>query len=290
MPIQSLFMRDRLPAKRDGREADAELIARRATLTELSGPADADGYETIAGIRCAVSSHPQPRAIIVHCHGGGYRHGTARGWAAFGGRLAAATASRVILPDYSLAPEHPFPAAIHEIVDVIEQVADTNEAGLPLLISGDSAGGGLATAVASLLARPAPVAAIVLLSPWLDLRLTADSFTRCAVTDPIFSHDAAVEAVEGYMQGLAADHPLASPLLADLGGLPPVQIHASTGEVLVDDSLLLIQRLAEEGVRADLHVEVGPPHVWPVCFPEMPESERSMRLIGRFVDEVTSSR
>lgn len=267
-----------------------ELVARRATLVELSGAADADRYESIAGLRCAICAPPRPRAILVHCHGGGYRHGTARGWAAFGGRLAAATNSQVVLPDYSLAPEHPFPVAIHEIVDVVDDILANNDTGLPVLLTGDSAGGGLALAVASLLVRPAPLAGIVLLSPWLDLRLAAASYQRCAATDPIFSYDAAVEAVGGYLQGLDADDGLASPLLADLAGLPPFQIHAANGEVVIDDSFLLAARLAEAGVRADLHVEVGAPHVWPVCFTDMPESARTMELIARFVDEVAPQR
>lgn len=218
MSSETIIQRDRLPPRRAGFAPDAELVARRDTLAELSGADDADRYETIAGLRCAISSPADPRAIIVHCHGGGYRHGTARGWAAFGQRLAAITASRVILADYSLAPEFPFPVAIHEIAEVLDEVfAGRN--GLPVLLSGDSAGGGLALAVVALIARPIPLAGMVLLSPWADLRLIADSFKRCAGSDPVFSQDAALEAVEGYLQGVAVDDPLASPLLADLTGL-----------------------------------------------------------------------
>lgn len=285
MTIDPAFLKTTLPPLRPGVPADTELEARRAGIAELSGPAPEVTYAEHGGLRCAVAAAADPRATIVHCHGGGYRHGTARGWFAFAQRLAAATGCTVILPDYSLAPEAPFPAAIHEVLQVLGEVLDA--ANGPLVLSGDSAGGGLALAAATIMAQPERLGGIVLLSPWLDLRLTSETYQRCAASDPVFSQEAATISAAAYLQGAAPDHPLASPLLADLHGLPPVQIHVGAGEVLLGDSLALLDRLADAGVRGELFLEPGAPHVWPVGLPDLPASHRVLTQIARFVDELS---
>lgn len=280
---QDTQLRSGLPPRRNGPAPDADLLARRASIAELSG-AGPVAYVDIAGLRCAVADVAAPRATIVHCHGGGYRHGTAQGWAAYATRMASATGARILVPEYALAPEQPFPNALHEIVAVIAALADATDA--PLILTGDSAGGGLALAAASVFARPLPVAGIALLSPWLDLRLGAASYDRCAATDAMFSHAAASVSAAAYLQGIASDDPLASPLLGDLAGLPPVQLQVGAGEVLVDDSLALAARLVDAGVRVDLHVEPDVPHVWPVIMPDLPAARRALLRLARFIDDI----
>ena len=278
------MLRQALPALRDGRKPDPELLARRASIAELSGPASPK-YVEIGGLRCAIATSDVPRARIVHCHGGGFRHGSARGWAAFASRVAAVAEVEVLVPDYSLAPERPFPAAIHEIAAVIAALVDQSSP-LPLILAGDSAGGALALAVATMLERPVPLAGMILLSPWLDLRLVANSHRRCAASDATLSRETLAVSAEAYLQGVSPDDPLASPLLGDLAGLPPVQVQVGSDEVLCDDSLELAERLAAAGVRCDLYLEPGVPHVWPVPFPDLAASTRALARVRRFVTDV----
>lgn len=275
------LLRAPLPAERPGRPADALLLERRAGIAGLSGPAE-PVEQVIGGISCVVATVPQPRATWLHFHGGGYRHGAARDWAAFADRLAQATGSRVVLPDYRLAPEHPCPAALNDALAVAAALAA--DAPGPLLLSGDSAGGGLALAAASLMKRPLPFVGIALISPWLDLRLSAASFTRCAATDPIFSRESAAVSAEAYLQGLDCADPLASPLLGDLSGLPPVHLQVSASEVVVDDSTSLAGRLAAANVEAELFVVPDVIHDWPVVRPDEPQSKRALIRLARFLD------
>ena len=278
------MLRQALPALREGREPDPELLARRALIAELSGPATPK-YVEFGGLRCAVATSAVPRARIVHCHGGGFRHGSARGWTAFASRLAAVADVEVLVPDYSLAPERPFPAAIHEIVSVLTAIQEGTSA-LPLILAGDSAGAGLALATASVLERPVPLAGIIFLSPWIDLRLDANSFRRCAASDATLSRETLAVSAEAYLQGVSPENPLASPLLGDLTGLPPVQVQVGSDEVLCDDSLALAERLAAAGVRCELYLEPGVPHVWPVPFPDLAASVRALARVGCFVSDV----
>ena len=278
------MLRQALPALREGREPDPELLARRALIAELSGPATPK-YVEFGGLRCAVATSAVACARIVHCHGGGFRHGSARGWTAFASRLAAVADVEVLVPDYSLAPERPFPAAIHEIASVLTALFQ-EASPLPLILAGDSAGGALALAVASVIERPVPLAGIILLSPWLDLRLDANSYRRCAASDATLSRETLAVSAEAYLQGVSPEDPLASPLLGNLAGLPSVQIQVGSDEVLCDDSFALAERLAAEGVRCELHLEPGVPHVWPVPFPDLAASVRALARVGRFVTNV----
>lgn len=273
-----------LPPKRTGRAPAPDLVERRAAIAQLSGP-DPGAYVKVGNLTCAEASHQRPRALIVHCHGGGYRHGSAAGWAAFGARLATVTRTRVLVPDYSLAPESPCPAAIHELVGVLAEALGQAER-LPVILAGDSAGGGLALAIANALKRPMPLAGLVLFSPWLDLRLQAEGYERCAATDLVFSKMSAAASADEYLQGMPADHPLASPLLGALEGLPPILVQAAAGEVLLDDSLALVHRAAAAGVRAQLHIEPDVQHVWPVMSPDSPASARALERVSRFLDEI----
>lgn len=166
-----------LPAERVGKVADAELIERRALLiksAELDGR-NLGGAEisieldvTIGGVPCISCSTPEAKRVIIYFHGGGYRIGAASMWVQFASLLAGAAEARVVLVDYRLAPEHPFPAAIHDAAIVFSELRTEP---FPVVAAGDSAGGGLAAAltVASLASGIEPPTGLALLSPWLDL-------------------------------------------------------------------------------------------------------------------------
>ncbi|MFC5751420.1 alpha/beta hydrolase fold domain-containing protein [Actinomadura rugatobispora] len=264
-----------------------DLAARRAGAGAAPRPAPPPGVE-VTGVRygdvpCVVCEPPRPRGVLTYFHGGGYRLGSAAQFTPFAARLAAATGSRVVVVDYRLAPEHPFPAALHDAAGVYERVLA--ESGRPPVAIGDSAGGGLAAALAVACAGakvPVP-RALVLMSAWLDLRCVAGTYTSRATTDRLFSHDAARQAAGQYLQGHDAGDPLASPLLADAASFPPTLLFASTGEVLLDDTVAMASNLARAGVPTAVRFERDVPHAWPSVFPDRPEAAAALDVIAEFV-------
>jgi monoterpene epsilon-lactone hydrolase len=222
---------------------------------------------------------------ILYLHGGGYVLGSNVAYREFGGRLARATRARVCLLNYRLAPEHPFPAAVEDAVMAYQWLRSERYDPARLVIAGDSAGGGLT--FATLLALkgagdPLPACAITL-SPWVDLEGTGESSQPGAVDDPLVAGD-----VIGGMAAAYAPsdlrNPLASPLYGDLSGLPPVQVHVGSREVLLDDSRRICAKAREAGVDAELLEEEGLIHVWPVLVPAAPESAAALDKAARFID------
>jgi monoterpene epsilon-lactone hydrolase len=255
-----------------------------------SGPGIEVVAMTLGGVSCVVCQPARPIATLVYFHGGGYRLGSARWSTGFGSRLAAAANARLVLVDYGLAPEDPFPAALHDATAVLD--ASRSHWPFPIVAGGDSAGGGLATAltVAARQAGVAPPDGLVLLSPWLDLTVSAGSYESRATADLLFSRAQAKEAALLYLQGWDPRDPLVSPIFADLAGFPPVLLFASAAEVLLDDSLTFVERLAHADTRVEVHVVVGAPHVWPTTSPELPESAAALRSIAVFLASLGGGR
>ncbi len=206
---------------------------------------------TLGGVRADVVSAAGagPGGTVVHFHGGGYCVGSplmARAWAA---QLSARTHCQVVLPDYRLAPEHPYPAAFEDAQAVLAALAGEAAPG-PVVVSGDSAGGGLALAAVLSLrdhGRDLP-AGCILLSPWLDLgrdRRAADGLAR---RDPLLSPDWLDACARAYASPDAWAECAISPLHAAPSGLPPLLIQAGTDELLSPDADLLAGRAAAAGV------------------------------------------
>jgi acetyl esterase/lipase len=276
-----------LPPVRRSVEADTALVQRRAEAIAFQkdqpiapGVTFADVH--LGGVACLVCESPIRRATILYLHGGGFRLGSARGWAGFASRLAVAAEARIVVVDYRLAPEWPFPAALHDAASVYQALID-EDAG-PLFVGGDSAGGGLAASLAvasrgqALMPR-----GLILISPWLDLTLRAETWSTRAATDRFFPREAAQVAAEGYLQGHAGDDPLASPLLADAVGLPPVLLFAGEAEALLGDAIAFAERLALAHVTVEAHFVAAMQHVWPVLFPDLPESGAALEAVSAFV-------
>ncbi|WP_323809637.1 alpha/beta hydrolase fold domain-containing protein [Sphingobium baderi] len=290
----TMALRSRYPLdpRRTGRPAPAALVETRDAITGAVSPYTlAEGAmvaeRTVGGVRCIVASPRQPAlGGMIYFHGGGYRLGGPDRMAGFLSRLAADGGCRVIAPAYALAPENPYPAALHDAAAVIDAVA-AEAPDVPMMIGGDSAGGGLAAACCIAFGESLPsLRGAVLLSPWLDLRVCADSFERCAPSDRLFSRESAQDAANSYLQGLPADAPLASPLLAGaLDGMPSTLIIAGSAEVLIQDSIDFAARLAAQHIGVELSVIPHMQHVSPTLFPDLPSSARSLSAITRFMRE-----
>ena len=157
-----------------------------------------------------------------------------------------------------------------------------------MVFAGDSAGGGLA--LACLVASrdqglPLPAGA-VLFSPWSDLTCSGDTMKSLADVDVMFNPESLPEAAALYLNGKPANTPLASPLFADLKGLPPLMIHASKHEILLADSTRLHERAQQQGVTSELHLKAKMPHVWPTMV-MLPEARQTLKECGAFIARVT---
>ncbi len=223
---------------------------------------------------------------VLYFHGGGYVIGDNVAYREFGARVARATGARVLVLDYRLAPENPFPAAVDDGVAAYHWIVDQGVAPGNIALAGDSAGGGLALATLIALrdAGAALPACGVCFSPWTDLTISGDSARPGAVDDPLV----AAQGVTGMAATYAGDNtgnPLASPLFADLAGLPPLQVQVGTREVLLDDSRRLLEKARAAGVQVDYFEGEGLIHVWPVLAPTAPESSAALERMAAFVGE-----
>jgi epsilon-lactone hydrolase len=214
------------------------LLPRGTTVTE----------QTIAGLRAEVVSAraPGPDLTVIHFHGGGYCLGsavTARAWAA---HLTARTGGRVILPEYRLAPEHPYPAALEDARAIIKALSGAG----PVVVSGDSAGGGLALAMVLSLrdAGQELPAGVILLSPWLDLSRDRRADPDLVRRDVLLTPDWLDACARAYADPASWTDPLISPLHAAHSGLPPLLIQAGTEELLAPDAGLLAASASAAGV------------------------------------------
>lgn len=240
---------------------------------------------TLGGVRVLRFRAGEPGgAAVLHVHGGGFRMGRPEGAGPYARLLADRCGVDVYCPAYRLAPEHPFPAGLNDARAVAGVLA--NEAPGGLVLSGDSAGGGLAASLtAVLVASASPPAGLVLHSPWLDLTVSSDSYRLNAETDPLFSRASACEAADLYLQGHAADDPLASPLFAALAGFPPVLITVGKGEVLREDARRMQGRLLAEGNSVRLLEIDGMDHVAVTRGLDLPGAAPAFAATEAFVRE-----
>jgi len=229
---------------------------------------------------------PEPErehdTVTVYLHGGGYVVCSVASHRDRAGRLTLAARGDGLIVEYGLAPEHPFPHAITEAVAVCRALADT---GRPFSLAGDSAGGGLA--IATMLAlRDAgatmPVAAVVI-SPWVDLTLSAPSLTTRRSIDPFAHLDDLPACVDAYLAGADPADPLASPLFADLSGLPPLLIQVGSDETLFDDADRLAHRAANAGGIVELQEWVGMFHTWHDYAGELEAADAALGAAGEFL-------
>ena len=250
-------------------------------------PVDAGGVP--AEWTMAAGSGDEP--VILYLHGGGYCLGSIATHRGLCGNLSADTGGRVLSVDYRLAPEHPHPAAVDDAVAAYKWVLDQGVSTTRLVIAGDSAGGGLtlATLIALRDQRlPLPAAATAI-SPWTDMEGLGDSMTTRAELDPMVSREGLKIMSDAYVAGGDPRAPLASPLHADLRGLPPILIHVGDSETLLDDSVRFAERARAAGV--DVEVDVWPEmiHVWHAFAPLLPEAGQAIDKLAEFIKSKTGT-
>lgn len=202
--------------------------------------------------------------IVLLAHGGAFVVGTAAGSIDMAIRIVRASGMRVVLVDYRLAPESPFPAAKNDCRTVYDELTSSGIDAGGISLWGVSAGGSLALGVAIdvVADRASSPSSVVLLSPWLDLTLTGESMRSKAAVDRILSRQGLQIRVRDYLGDRDPANPAVSPLFADLHGLPPILVQAGTAETLLDDSIRLATRAAHADVSVTLDITAGAPHVF----------------------------
>jgi len=223
--------------------------------------------------------------VILYLHGGGYALCSANTHRPLAARIGKASGVKVLFPEYRLAPEHPFPAAIEDAVNVYRWLLHQGFSPSNIVFAGDSAGGGLCIAAALVLRdqnEPLP-AAIVCLSPWVDLTSSGESYRKNKWIDPYLSIEAVRAAVRMYAGDEKPDHPLISPIFADLSGLPPLFIQAGNHEILQSDAEKLAAQARNAGVPFTLKVWKGMWHVWQISGDALPEARKAIKEIGIFI-------
>ncbi len=234
--LKLLGVATRVP--RDVRVSPRMLGSAPGETLQPSGPASQDG-------------------VILFLHGGGYCVGSLDSHRPLSATLAKASGLSVFALDYRLAPEHPYPAALNDAVSAYRALLD--EGHTRIVLAGDSAGGGLALATALSLrdAGLPPAAALLLISPWGDVGCSASTMASKAAVDPMLSQPSLQRWAAAYVGRVPTDHPLCSPLFADLRGLPPVILQSGEDEILLDDTLRLEKALTQAKVPVTLQVYPG---------------------------------
>lgn len=240
---------------------DGPLRLIRATAGEASGPA------------------------LLYLHGGGFVTGSSRTHRHLAAWLAGGIGGEAFVPDYRLAPEHPFPAALRDAVAVYRHMLQRGAPPGAIGLAGDSAGGGLVFSLLLRLAElglPAP-GAVVTFSPWADLTGGSESLRRNARNDVLLPPQRFADTVSFYLGGQPADDPLASPVLGRFRAPPPALIFASTCELLTDDAVAIASALRRGGGRAELHLWPDLPHAWPIFAGRLPDADRAVDMASAFL-------
>lgn len=270
-------------------QADADLI-RAMRDSELAAPRpeieDVDITDTVLGGVPCLDVRPldhEETGTLVYVHGGGYIWMRAETHLAVAAAFVRETGCRCLSVDYRRAPEDPFPAPVEDLVAVHRALLDDGEPAARIAFAGDSAGGGLV--VAALVALrdagiPLPVAGVSI-SPWSDLAVTGPSADTA--DDPVVSGTALRMMADLYLAGADPYTPTASPLYADLSGLPPLLVQVGTRESLLDDARRLVERAQAAGVEVTLSEYEDVIHMWVVTGPDIPESLAAYREAGEFL-------
>lgn len=273
-------------------EAEFDLAQERENTRdahELTGPPDGVRYERdgLAGITVlrAIPERDLGRFSVIFLHGGAFCLMSSRTHRRLAGHIASACNAQVILPEYALAPERPFPAALLECVAILGAAQDEQSEGMVALM-GDSAGGGLALSVLLQVREQGAAApfAGVLMAPWLDLNLSSPSVRSEAGSDVILAEDNLRKMAELYLSGANPDDPRASPLFGCFRGLPPLYVQASGRDLLRDDCTRLRDAFTEQGLALEYELFADMLHSFQFFAGNMPEADDAIRRAAAFLN------
>lgn len=274
--------------------SDPDLVQTRATfesmMAQFSPPAGTITRPVTAGgvSSLVVSPGEGHEATVLYIHGGGYVIGSAFGYQSYAGALAAAAQTAILLPDYRLAPEHPFPAALEDVERAYLWLRERAPDPEGIVIAGDSSGAGLLLSLLLTLKRDhlPPPAAAVIFCPWLDLALRTASPSDA----PLATDEDVRRCVQAYLAGHPADDPIVDPLRADLSGLPPMLIQAATGDARLADAKALAATAQDHGVDVRLELFPVEAHAFQFFWSFLPEAADAMETAGGFIRELLTER
>ncbi|MEU7164098.1 alpha/beta hydrolase [Streptomyces morookaense] len=286
--IDAMMRRPRPEGPRSAGELRAGF---KALMARMIVPDTIRTTQTTLGNRPALHVEPDNGSrtgTILYFHGGGFVFGSPETALSLTGHLVAKTGFGAYSPDYRLAPEHPFPAAIEDTLSVYRDLLDSGTDPSTIVFAGDSAGGGL-TITTCLAARDAGLplpAAIVAFSPGLDATRTGESMRTKEGIDPIFTRKAVEHTGAMYLAGADPHQPLLSPaVLADLTGFPPLLIQVGTNEILLDDSTRLAARARAAGVDVILDITADVPHVFQSFAGILDEADEALDRAALFLTQ-----
>jgi salicylate hydroxylase len=268
-----------------GERAGYEQFLRRELPTPAEVPTQRLHCYGVPAFRVGALDSPDESPIVLHLHGGGYVMGSADASLELAGRLASAIGGWTLTPDYRLAPEEPFPAALDDVVACYRWILE-NFPDSPIFVFGECAGGGLAVALSLRVAQSGERLpdALHVVSPFVDLSVRDSQVNTETRRDPWLNRVTATQFAACYVQDADLGDPLLSPIDADLSVLPPLLIHAATDEALYPSARALAERATRAGVRCEFHSVEDSVHSF-VLFPFLPEATAALETFARFARE-----
>jgi len=231
------------------------------------------------------SNQSKNNRVILYLHGGGYNIGSIKSHKEMAARLAKSANAKVLLIDYRMAPEHPYPAAVDDAKLAYQWLLENGYSAKDICIAGDSAGGGLTLAAAIALRDGGAElpACLCVFSPWTDVAMTGETMND-STYDPMLNISWIQQMADGYSQGSDVRSPTMSPLYDSYKGLPPILIHVGSDELLLSDSTRFAEQAKAAGVDVTLEVWADMWHVWHLHAGFMPESKQAMVAAGSFIE------
>lgn len=240
----------------------------------------------------SLKENPGQDYVILQLHGGGYMGAVRNAYYVFAGLYnEVSKGCNVLTPDYRVAPEHPYPAALEDALASYQWLLDKGYYGEQIIVAGDSAGGGLAMALCMYLKdhhMPMP-GGVIAMSPWTDLTASGESYITNYEKDPLFGN---TKESLIYVNDYAGDHDkmdcYISPLFGDFRGFPPMLIQVGSLEMLLSDSVSVAAKARQQGIRVRLSIYEGMFHVFQMAYLNIPESKKAWAEVGKFIDVLRS--
>lgn len=268
-------------------ERRAGTIAGGQAFEDLTGVGTESVNANSVSCEWVATADADPSRTIIYLHGGGYVVGSIVSHRGLAASVARSSKARVLSVDYRLAPEHKFPAPVEDVMSVYRWLLASGQDASKIALVGDSAGGGLA--IAAMVAikgagLPMPGAGVCI-SPWVDMEALSDSYDSRAALDPMLTRAGILAFAKDYLGDADPKSPMASPIYADLSGLPPILIQVGTSEAIYDDSTWLRDHATKAGVDVTFEAWDDMVHVWHRYAPKLPEAQRAVDRLGEFVQE-----